>query len=73
MADDSTLTVDKLKKIKEDFDQKFPRPDTIRDTALFANWFHQQYGLKIIPRCIPDDAIAVSPAVYALLIGAPYA
>jgi hypothetical protein len=65
----SFLTVDKLLKIKEDFEKNFPRRDHVRETAIFANWFHQQYGFKIIPKCIPDDAIAVSPAVYSALMG----
>lgn len=55
--------------IQEDFWKKFPRIDQTKDTAIFANWFHLQYGFKIIPKCLPDDCIAVSPNVYALLMG----
>lgn len=67
--EDSVLSVEKLLKIRKDFLEKFPPRDQIRDTAMFANWFHAQYGMKIIPKDVPDDCIGVSPTVYAHLIG----
>lgn len=73
MSDDTVLTVERLKQIKEDFEKQFPQRDQVRDTHIFANWFHQQYGFKIIPRCIPEDCIAVSPRVYAAILGVQYA
>jgi hypothetical protein len=69
VSDDSVMSVEKLMKIKKDFEENFPRTDHVRDTAIFANWFQQQYGFKIVPKCLPDDAIAVSPRVYAAILG----
>lgn len=68
-ADETILTVGKLREIQEDFLKKFPHRDQTKDTAMFANWFHQQYGFKIIPKCLPDDCIAVSTRVYSALLG----
>lgn len=67
--DETFLTVDKLLAIKKDFEKNFPRRDHVKDVAVFANWFHQQYGFKIVPKCLPDDCIAVSTRVYSALLG----
>lgn len=70
---DTVLTADKLRKIRDDFEKQFPARDHIRDNAIFAHWFSLHYGFKVVPRCLPDDVIAVSPNVYAAITGMPYA
>lgn len=65
------FTVEKLLAIKKDFDEKFPPRDHVKDSAIFANWFHASYGFRIIPADVPDDCIGVSITVYAAIIGVP--
>lgn len=66
---DGTLTVEKLIEIKKKFDEMFPPRDVAKDTSVLSMYMFQEFGFKIVPMNVPDDCIAVSPEVYAIICG----
>ncbi len=63
------LTIEELKEVKRKFDEQFPPRDDVADYSVFAGALSNLFGFKIVPKDLPDNCIAVSPNVYAALMG----